>query len=199
MNRAWPTAARLIKQFSLKSGQTQDASTPIWLKACSEGILLVSSWASIHEDSSWNKNCFENWRKKLQYFMCQQVVYSNVLILWIYVNLVVPTVHLKLFFSQNYRNGENFHGVWKVKYSKISHNPEEASLKCLNGPEQESWTGNGKLGLCDYEIPKKMHDLLTIAEIVMGEGEISFLVSENNPQLSGFWDSLVQKASAVII
>jgi len=44
-----------------------------------------------------------------------------------------------------------------------------------------------------------MHDLLTIAEIVMGEGEIYFLVSENNPQLSGFWDSLVQKASAVII
>ena len=55
-----------------------------------------------------------------------------------------------------------------------------------NGPEQESSTRNGKLGLCDYEIPKKMHDLLTIAEIVMGEGEISFLVSENNPQLSGF-------------
>ena len=39
---------RKIKQFCLKSGHPQDNCTPIGLKACYDGILLVSSSWFVH-------------------------------------------------------------------------------------------------------------------------------------------------------
>ena len=53
---------------------------------------------------------------------------------------------------------ENFKGKDdknEAKTVKLVRDPKEASRKCLSGPEQESSTLNGKLGFCDYEMPKK--------------------------------------------
>jgi len=118
--------------------------------------------ALIHKNSSWNRHCFENKREKYQSSTCQQIVYSNVLNLWIYTNLVVPAVHLAVFHVK-LRKWRNISKkcqklmIKKAKTVKSVCNPKEASCKCLNRPEQESSAQNGKLDLCDYEIPRVTH------------------------------------------